>query len=121
MDPYLVKRISLLVRISYLVKRISFIKLDIQGTFQVPHNKSTLHASRFTLHASRFTLHASLLILLFPLAVRHTVYVFPCLLVVHIQAAFLGSCKIPFRQAIPAETGQVHQIDILHFLMFSQM
>ena len=61
------------------------------------------------------------LIFTFPIAVRHAVYPFPCSFVVDFDARFVASGRIPLRQAVSAEPGKVHQVDVLNIFVFVQM
>src|SRR6266478_271652 len=55
-----------------------------------------------------------LLVLGFPLVVRHAVDDLAGLRVGDLDTARAGFLAVPARQAIAAETGQVHQVDVLH-------
>jgi len=55
-----------------------------------------------------------------PLRVGHAVHPLPRLLVVQCLAARLGLGAIPLREAVAAEAGQVHQVDVLDLGMFTQ-
>src|SRR5690554_6317403 len=50
----------------------------------------------------------------FPLLVGHAVNLFPRSRVGHLEAAFTGFCAIPFRKAVAAKSGQIHQINVLN-------
>lgn len=52
--------------------------------------------------------------LLLPLINGHAVNVLLCLAVIHIHCLGFGRSQVPFCQAVTAESGQVHQVDILH-------
>src|SRR5580704_220697 len=62
-----------------------------------------------------------LLVLLAPLVVGHAVDDLARLRVAELDALFLGRRAVPFRQAVAAEPGQVHQVDILHVGTLAQM
>src|SRR5260370_34629082 len=62
-----------------------------------------------------------LLVLLAPLVIGHAVDDLARLGVAERDAAFLGRGAVPFRQAVAAETGRVHQIDVLHVGALAQM
>src|SRR5882724_1706212 len=62
-----------------------------------------------------------LLVLGLPLVVRHAVDDLAGLRVGDLDAARAGFLSVPARQAIAAETGQVHQVDVLHIRAFLQM
>ena len=71
------------------------------------------------LHALPF---ASLgLVLGLPGLVRHPVDDLASLLVGQVQAALLGGGTVPFRQAVAAEAGEIHQIDVLHVGALAKM
>lgn len=61
------------------------------------------------------------LIFFLPLTVGHAVNNLPGLVIVHVDTPFLGRCKIPFGQAVPAEAGQIHKVNVLYFGMFSKV
>lgn len=50
----------------------------------------------------------------FPLIERHAVEGFPRSHFVDFDAAFGGGFLIPAAEAVPAEAGEVHHVDILH-------
>src|SRR6266436_4047518 len=56
-----------------------------------------------------------------PFVVGHPINDLPRLRVRQRQAALLGFGAIPLRQAVPAEAGQVHQIDVLDIGPLAQM
>src|SRR6266436_5615078 len=56
-----------------------------------------------------------------PFVVGHAVDDLPRLLVRQRDAALLGFGAIPFREAVPAEAGEVHQIDVLDIGPLAQM
>src|SRR3954454_21944980 len=62
-----------------------------------------------------------LLVLPAPFVIRHAVDDFARLRVGQRNAALLGSLPIPARQAVAAEPGEVHQVDILHIGTLAQM
>src|SRR5471032_2353288 len=67
-------------------------------------------------------LRASLLLVLgFPLAVRHAVNHFTGSVEAQVDLLFIGSGLVPLRQAVTAETGEVHQVDVLHILAAVQV
>src|SRR6266851_10080478 len=69
-----------------------------------------------------FLLGAGLLLKLGPpLVIRHAVDHLPRFRVREREAALLGLGPIPFRQAVPAKAGQVHQIDVLDIGPLAQM
>jgi hypothetical protein len=49
-----------------------------------------------------------------PLRVGHSVNRFPRVRVAEFDPSFLGGGAIPLRQAVSAETGEIHHVDILH-------
>jgi hypothetical protein len=57
----------------------------------------------------------------FPFGIGHAVHDRARLLVGEIEAAFLGRSPIPFGQAVAAEAGQVHEVDVLHLGMGAEM
>src|SRR5713101_2760433 len=61
------------------------------------------------------------LILRLPFLVRHAVDDLARLGIGQVDAALAGGGTVPFRQAVAAEAGKVHQIDILHVLALAQM
>src|SRR3546814_10369353 len=62
-----------------------------------------------------------LLVLGFPLGVRHAVNHFAGIIEADLDLAFIGSCLVPLGQAVAAEAGEVHQVDVLHILAAVQM
>lgn len=54
------------------------------------------------------------LVLRLPFIERHAVYDLARLLLVHIDAACFRGGQVPLPQAIAAETGKIHEVDILH-------
>src|SRR5258708_2231991 len=62
-----------------------------------------------------------LLVLLAPFVVGHAVDDLARLRVGQRHALFLGGGAVPFRQAVAAESGQVHQVDVLHVRALAQM
>src|SRR5690348_475874 len=62
-----------------------------------------------------------LLVFLAPFIVGHPVDDLARLGIAQRHAFFLGGGAIPFRQAVAAETGEVHQIDVLHIGALAQM
>src|SRR5262249_15179214 len=62
-----------------------------------------------------------LLVLLAPLVVWHPVDDLAGVGIGHRDALLLGGGAVPFRQAVAAEAGQVHQIDVLHVGALAQM
>src|SRR6266478_3061034 len=62
-----------------------------------------------------------LLVLFAPLVVRHAVDDLTRLGVAERDALFLRRGAIPFRQAVAAEAGEVHQINVLHVGALAQM
>ena len=80
--------------------------------------------------ASRRALGATLPILLrrrlrlvtrLPLRLRHAVDRLPALVPGHRHAALVGGFLHPVRQAIAAEAGEIHQVDVLHVGAAAQM
>src|SRR5579875_3827333 len=61
------------------------------------------------------------LILLLPFVVRHAIDGLARFGIGQLDAALLGALAIPARQAIAAEAGEVHQIEILHVRALAQM
>src|SRR5579863_9424671 len=61
------------------------------------------------------------LVLRLPFLVRHAVDDLAGLRVGQRHAALLRLGQIPFRQAVPAESGEVHQVDVLHVGALAQM
>src|SRR6266404_6995368 len=62
-----------------------------------------------------------LLMLLAPFVVGHAVDDLACLGITECDALLLGGGAVPFRQAIAAEAGEIHQIDVLHVGALAQM
>src|SRR6185437_5384154 len=62
-----------------------------------------------------------LLMLLAPLVVGHAVNDLARLRVGKLDTALPGGLAVPSRQAIAAEPGQIHQVDILHIGALAQM
>src|SRR5690242_6668537 len=62
-----------------------------------------------------------LLVLLAPLVIRHAVDDLARLGVAQRDALFTGRLAIPPRQAVAAEAGEVHQVDVLHVGALAQM
>src|SRR6266851_7211351 len=62
-----------------------------------------------------------LLVLLAPFVIRHAVDDLARLGVAERDALFLGRGAVPFRQAVAAESGEVHQVDVLHVGALAQM
>src|SRR5437660_4099232 len=62
-----------------------------------------------------------LLVLLAPLVIRHAVDDFTRLGVAERDALFVGRGAVPFRQAVAAEAGEVHQVDVLYVGALAQM
>src|SRR6266852_8783255 len=62
-----------------------------------------------------------LLVLLAPLVIGHAVDDLARLGVAERNALLLGRGAVPFRQAVAAEAGEVHQIDVLHVGALAQM
>src|SRR5207302_2999587 len=61
------------------------------------------------------------LVLLAPFVVGHAVDDLARLGIGQCQAALLGGGAVPFREAVAAEAGEVHQIDVLHIGALAQM
>src|SRR5580700_4274210 len=71
---------------------------------------------------SRLLLGARLLlVLLAPFVIGHAIDDLARLRVAQRDTLFLGRGAIPFRQAVAAEAGEVHQIDVLHIGALAQM
>src|SRR5450830_604422 len=62
-----------------------------------------------------------LLVLGFPLGVRHAVNHFAGVVEADLDLAFVGSGLVPLGQAVAAETREVHQVDVLHVLAAVQV
>src|SRR5215471_18926174 len=62
-----------------------------------------------------------LLVFLAPLVIRHAVDDLARLGIAERDALLLGRGAVPFRQAVAAEAGEVHQIDVLHIGALAQM
>src|SRR5204862_1330975 len=62
-----------------------------------------------------------LLVLLAPFVIGHAVDDLARLGIAERDALLLGRGAVPFRQAVAAEAGEVHQIDILYIGAFAQM
>src|SRR4029453_2273500 len=71
---------------------------------------------RLLLLAARF-----LLVLRLPLLVRHAIDDLARLRVGERHALLLGGGAVPFRQAVAAEAGEIHQVDVLHVGAFAQV
>src|ERR1700757_158558 len=63
----------------------------------------------------------ALLILCLPGFVWHPIDYIACCGIAERQPALLGSGPIPFGQAIAAEAGQIHQVDVLHVGTLAQV
>ena len=50
----------------------------------------------------------------FPFRERHAVDTFACLIVIEGDVSFPSGSEIPFGKTIPAETSEIHEINILH-------
>src|SRR5665213_531447 len=61
------------------------------------------------------------LVLAAPFVVRHAVDDLARLRVAELDALFPGGGAVPFRQAIAAEPGEVHQVDVLHVGTLAQV
>src|ERR1700732_5012482 len=71
---------------------------------------------------SRLLLGARLLlVLLAPFVIGHAVDNLARFRIAQRDALLLGRGPVPFRQAVAAEAGEVHQIDILHIGALAQM
>src|SRR6185369_10263718 len=55
-----------------------------------------------------------LLVLRLPLVVRHAVDDLARLRIGHLEALLAGLLAVPARQAVAAESGEIHQVDVLH-------
>src|SRR5438045_3373795 len=62
-----------------------------------------------------------LLVLLAPFVIGHAVDDLARFGIAERDALLLGRGAVPFRQAVAAEAGEVHQIDVLHIGAFAQM
>lgn len=62
-----------------------------------------------------------LLVLGFPLGVRHAVNHFAGVIEADLDLAFVGGGLVPLGQAVAAETRKVHQVDVLHILATVQV
>src|SRR6516162_10402457 len=62
-----------------------------------------------------------LLMLGLPLIVRHAVNPLAALVLGHRYTACIGGVLHPVRQAIAAEAGEIHQVDVLHVGVLAQM
>ena len=83
----------------------------------------TLTNNLFLACRKRFKLLCSgwWLVFILPLAVGHAIDNLPRLLVVHWDISFLRGGGIPLAQAVAAEIGKNHKVDILDLLMIVQM
>src|SRR4051812_2215101 len=61
------------------------------------------------------------LILRLPLLIRHAVDTLACLRIRHGDALLLRFLAIPAREAVAAEAGEIHEIDVLHIGALAQM
>src|SRR5699024_2467652 len=61
------------------------------------------------------------LVLRFPVAIGHAVDMFAGAVIVDVHAAQAGFRAVPFGQAVAAETGQIHQVDILYISALLQV
>nr|BFE94280.1 hypothetical protein GCM10020185_48160 [Pseudomonas brassicacearum subsp. brassicacearum] len=61
------------------------------------------------------------LVLGFPLGVRHSVDHFAGVVEADLDLAFIGGGLVPLGQAVAAEAGEVHQVDVLHILAAVQV
>src|SRR5579863_3340547 len=62
-----------------------------------------------------------LLVLRLPLLVRHAVDDLARLGIGKLETALAGRRAIPFREAVAAEPGEVHEVDVLHVGALAQM
>src|SRR5699024_5785420 len=62
-----------------------------------------------------------LLMLRLPVSIRHAVNALAGILITDFDTAQLGLGAKPFRQAVAAKAGQIHQIDILHVAALLQV
>src|SRR3954464_7135254 len=62
-----------------------------------------------------------LLVLLAPFVIGHAVDDLARLWIAERHTLLLGGGAVPFRQAVAAEAGQVHQVDVLHVGALAQM
>src|SRR5438105_2678423 len=62
-----------------------------------------------------------LLVLLAPFVIGHAVDDLARIGIAERDALLLGRGAVPFRQAVAAEAGEVHQIDVLHIGALAQM
>lgn len=61
------------------------------------------------------------LVLGFPLGIGHAVDLFAGLVIADFHPEVVGGGLVPLGQAVAAETGEVHQVDVLHVLAGLQM
>ena len=71
--------------------------------------------------SAQLLLGGGLLVFLLPLGVRHTVDPFTGVGVRKLKTLLAGRFRVPAAQAIAAEAGSDHQIDVLHFLVLVQV
>ena len=62
-----------------------------------------------------------MLVVAFPFLDRHAIDCCSGLVIVHIKPAVSGRSQVPFRQAVPAEAGQIHQVNILNIAAFLEV
>jgi len=65
--------------------------------------------------------HSRRLELFFPLGIRHAINTMSGILVADFQPALVGFSGIPFGQTVAAETGQIHQVNILYLFILVKM
>ena len=54
------------------------------------------------------------MIAVFPFFERYAVDAFACLVVIKGDVSFPSGCEIPFGETVPAESSEIHEINILH-------
>ena len=62
-----------------------------------------------------------MLVVAFPFLDRHAIDCRSGLVIVHIKPAVSGRSQVPFRQAVPAEAGQIHLVNILNIAAFLEV
>src|SRR5215831_10813388 len=115
--PYPITALSSLIRI------ISTLSTWSQQSAARPSRQELLERSVLVGCGEGFPLvgRRLLLVLRLPLVIGHAIDDLSRFGVAEREAAFLGGRAIPFREAVPAKAGKVHQVDVLHVRALAQM